>query len=157
MHRHVWAIGLLSLAAMSGSGQTSCISGQGYTYGAAATIGVHIGPGWAANNKDAPPVDSALAMWSSGCPNMQGSDFPAFVAGTAGDLDVTVEFMTGFMPQANEPDACARFVPQQHPQTSVLIGGTGANPLRQEEEKTRATAISIQRVAAASPIIHAAR
>lgn len=89
-----------------------CVQSQGYTPGAAATIGIKAGTGWAANGKPSPPISSAVGMWMNTCPD-SGSGFAQLIANGNGEFNVIVQYYASAMPsQSNQPaGSCARFQP----------------------------------------------
>jgi len=102
--------------------QTDCVSYHGYGANSASLIGVHAGSSWAANSKDDPPISSAITMWNSGCGGMAGSEFPTLGDNCNGDINITVEYRTGNMPDAENQDSCARFAHDLN--GTVVVGGT---------------------------------
>ena len=104
--RHVLPVkAAAALLTQSLDADAQCATSQGYQPTSAATIGVVAGDGWT----DPPPIESALASWTNGCPNMAGTVFPALLAGQPGDITISVHYNTGRMPDDSGLDSCARF------------------------------------------------
>jgi hypothetical protein len=57
-----------------------------YARNTASSVGVLRGSGWLV----APPIGSAIGIWSGGCPDQYGTSFPTLLDNTSGDIDITV-------------------------------------------------------------------
>jgi hypothetical protein len=107
---------MVSMAFSAGVG-AQCSQGQGYARTSAATIGVLKGDGWTST---APPIASAINIWSSGCAGMMGRDFPTLRNNVSGQINITVDRISGRNPEGDA--GCARFNHRLDAQLR-LIGG----------------------------------
>jgi hypothetical protein len=81
--------------------EAACTSSVGYSVTVADTIGVRVGSGWI----DAPPITSAINMWS--CGGDMGDEFPQVLSNTTGDITISVSRLSGRNPEPGS--GCARF------------------------------------------------
>jgi hypothetical protein len=106
MSRRLAVIGIfVGFCAASAFGQ--CTS-QSHDENFAGSIRLVTGDGWAQNGKDAPPVNSAISIWSSGCGEM-GTAYPSLITSGTGDLTVTGDYVAGQMPSVTDLHSCAWF------------------------------------------------
>ncbi|HEX6095584.1 MAG TPA: hypothetical protein VF432_04595 [Thermoanaerobaculia bacterium] len=96
------ALALLTLIVLAQPLAAQCVT-QHYATNTAGSIGVIQGSGWLV----APPIGSAIDIWSGGCPDQYGDSFPTLLDNASGDFDVTVSRSLGSNPISG--GACAAF------------------------------------------------
>ncbi|HEX7150499.1 MAG TPA: hypothetical protein VF618_03350 [Thermoanaerobaculia bacterium] len=119
MKRFVLAVSVA--AGLSSSPVRAQCASQYYAENFVGSIRFVVGSGWAANGKDAPPIGSAIAIWTSACSGT-GSAYPTLTTGETADITIEVNYVAGRMPNQVNLDSCAWF--NHDLVNNRVVGGT---------------------------------